>query len=159
MSKTIKAVALALALLMACFMFAACGGRGSNINSSNIHELINNNGVSLITDDAINTNDTGAQEKIDEYLSDGNAEQIKPSFVNDQMSVDIFAKGNAIVMEFYITVELSDEQKAIVKENLPPKMKSINVNDGRNETGVENLVVVYALFDRNNELIMSEILK
>ena len=39
------------------------------------------------------------------------------------------------------------------------KMAAINIEDGRKDTGVSNLVFVYALFDRLNNLIMSDIIK
>lgn len=157
MAKTVKGVALVLALMILCFTFVSCGKANGGVADN--HTLINPDGDVLITDDAIDVSDLEAQTKIEEYLSNGDIVITKPGISNEQMSQDIYAKGNAIVMEFYITAELSDEQKAAVKENLTPKMSAININDGRNDTGVSNLVFVYALFDRMNNMIMSDIIK
>lgn len=157
MAKAVKGIAQVLALILLCLAFSACGR--TNVDISDEHVLINPDGDVLIRDDSIDVSDLAAQTKIEAYLSNGDIEIAKPGVANDQMSQDIYAKGNAIVMEFYITAELSEEQKAAVKENLTPKMAAINIEDGRKDTGVSNLVFVYALFDRLNNLIMSDIIK
>ena len=152
MSKAVKGIALAFALIM-CLAFSACGEpRASSV-------LTNNSGVVLIIDDAIDVTDSDSEARITNYLIAGNAAQLKSGVNKEQMSLDVYAKGNVLVMEYYITVELDDGQKASVRENLTPMMTKINVSDGRKDTGADNLVVVYSLFDKENNIIMSEILK
>lgn len=155
MKKITKAMLLAVALI-ACLAFSSCTGGIVN----NPHEIKNSKGVTLCVDDAINTADEAAQAKLNKYLvDDGNAEEMKTQLGSDEMTVDVYARGNTMVLEYNITVDVTDEQAKALKEEIQPRMSAMSITDGRKETGVDNLVVAYAVLDNKNNIIVSDVFK
>ena len=147
---------LVVAALIACLAFSSCTGGVVN----NPHEIKNSKGISLCTDDAINTADEAAQVKLNKYLvDDGNGEEMKSQLGSDEMTVDVYAKGNTMVLEYNITTDVTEEQAKALKEQVQPRMASMSITDGRKETGVDNLVVVYAILDNRNNIIVSDVFK
>lgn len=153
MKKSIKMIALAMAMLLACMAFAACSAAG------NVHELKSTKGVVLMTDDAIDTSDTAAQTKIESYLDANGVTSLKESFSAQQLEAEIYAKGNAMVFELNITMELTAEQEAAAQEAVKPMLSSTDIKEGRADAGVDNMVLVYAFISKDGKVLAADILK
>lgn len=141
------------ALLLVCLAVTACSG------VTNVHELKNDKGIVLITDDAIDVSDADAQKKLEQFVQSDAAQDTKDSLTNEQMNADITAKGNAVVFELTLTEELTAEQEVLVQSSAKTLLSSTDIKEGRSETGVDNMVVVYAVISKSGSVLGSDILK
>lgn len=153
MKKGIKGIILA-AMLLVCLTVAACTGV-----TANVHELKNDKGIVLMTDDAIDVSNANAQKKLEQFIQSDAAQQTKQSLTNEQMNADIYAKGNAVVFELALTAELTAEQEALVQSSAKSLLSSTDIKEGRSDTGVDNMVVVYAVISKSGSVLASDILK
>lgn len=152
MKKTVKGLALVMAMLFACLAFTACGG-----NSEPDHKLKNANGVVLIEDDSINVNNSDAQAKLEKYMDDNNIADYASSMSTDSYTANIYAKGNALVYEMTMTIEVTDVMKEALSSTADSFKDSMNsaVTQARTETGIDDLVIVAAYVDENGEVLTS----
>lgn len=153
MKKGIKGIILAVAMLLVCLAVTACTG------VTNVHELKNDKGIVLMTDDAIDVSDANAQKKLEQFIQSDAAQQTKNSLTNEQMNADIYARGNTVVFELVLTEELTAEQEALVQSSAKSLLSSTDIKEGRSETGVDNMVVVYAVISKSGSVLGSDILK
>lgn len=153
MKQTKKLIAAAAAVLALCLLFSACAMGG------NVHEVKNAKGIVLCTDDAIDTSATKAQNKIEEYMKANDADDLKKNMSGPFADVDIFASGNAMVVTLSMKTDLNEEEPSVAQESFLSMAKAIDVKEGRAETGVDDLVVVYAVISKDGKVLSSDILK
>lgn len=153
MQKSIRYISVIAAVLAVCLVFAACAV------GVNTHELKDNEGIVLYTDDAINTSDTASQAKIESYMKDKGVDALEKSLTTDQMEAKLFAKGNVMVFRIALKNDMTDEQASALETSTFGSVKSIDIKEGRSETGADAMVVVYAFLNKDGKVLKSEIVK
>ena len=135
---------------------------GSSASASNIHTITGNTGVKLIEDNAIDTSDSSAQVKIQEYITaHPEAKTSMNSSMNGNGEGDIYARGNAMVYEVKVSTDVTDEQKSALSSYLESMKSSLSssLSQAKSESGVSNMVIVIAYIDNTNALLASTIVK
>lgn len=122
------------------------------------NEVVNSDGLKLYEDPDIDSLDTVSEEKI--------ASEIERSRISQEvelgvMNIYIYAQGNALVYEYRYTEPISSSEKEDMRgnaEELPSKSADTLANL-RTQTGVDNMVMVYAYIDADGSLFTSAICK
>ena len=153
MQKSIRYISVIAAVLAVCLVFAACAV------GVNTHELKDDKGIVLYTVDAINTSDTASQAKIESYMKDKGVDALEKSLTTDQMEAKLFAKGNVMVFRIALKNDMTDEQASALETSTFGSVKSIDIKEGRSETGADAMVVVYAFLNKDGKVLKSEIVK
>ena len=158
MSKTIKAALLAATLLL-CLVLAACGsGAPEKKQAENAHQILNADGVLLLEDEAIDTGNADAQTKLETYLST-RAESLQKRFASEASQTEIYARGNTIVFETDLTAEVAADQIETLKRTMEEMTTTMDLKDGRAQTGVDSLTVLYALVNTDGTVEYSKLMK
>ncbi len=134
----------------------------SSIPVTNVHAIVNKkDNTTILEDDDIDTGDVATQMKLSSYLEESNSDEIAEKMETDEYSCQIYCVGNVLVYEFDYKNELSDSSEMLIKQNaslLPDKQKSA-VQQIKNESGINNVVVAYVYMDSNQEVIASALCK
>ncbi len=130
--------------------------------SSNTHQLKNANGVVIAEDDSINVNDKDAESKISSYLVQSNASATAQSMTNEMNgggTCSIYAKGNAMVFEIDLAVDVDSSRRDAFKSYMEQYGATFgsSLQQGRSESGVNNMVIVIAAVDKNRETFYSKV--
>ena len=174
MRKFIKAIALASAMLMAATAFAACGSDDKSssksassvsdvsVTQADVHKITTEKGIEIANDSAIDTSDSAAESTISAYLSKNT--QLKDSIESSaagNATANIYAKGNAMVVECTLTVMLDDGQTSAIKNagdsvisSLKPMLSSM-----RSDVGADNMVMVVAYLSMDGSYITGGVAK
>ena len=134
-----------------------CNNNGTSVSSStNIHQIVGKNNIVLATDDAIDTTDSAAQSKLESYISNHSSNFQNGFTSNDEASHDVYALGNTLVVEEKLTAEIDREESKTLSSisNI-----SFNSEAARKDTGVDNLVFVVAVIDKDNNVLLSKVFK
>ena len=156
MRKFIKAIALASAMLMAATAFAACGSDDKSSSKS----------ASSVSDVSVTQADVHkiTTEKGIEIANDSAIDQLKDSIESSaagNATANIYAKGNAMVVECTLTVMLDDGQTSAIKNagdsvisSLKPMLSSM-----RSDVGADNMVMVVAYLSMDGSYITGGVAK
>ncbi|MBQ1839107.1 MAG: DUF4854 domain-containing protein, partial [Ruminococcus sp.] len=130
------------------------GSSSSGTVSGDSHTIVDKNGLVIAEDDLIQSDDIAAQQQLDNYIK---ASGTETTITSNSMTGEIFAKGNAIVYEFTYTVALTDEQEELLAERVA-EMEDYSaglVTQIREESGVDNAIIVYAYVSVDGRLLAS----
>ena len=133
----------------------------SKTTSQGSHQIYSSSGVLLAENDAIDASDKDAQEKLQSYLdNDSSLKESIEMVAGSNTEVSVYAKGNAVVCEINATEELGSARKAIIKSTTSVLSQPLNamIGEMRSETGVDNLVGVYAYVDKTGELVTNTVI-
>lgn len=137
------------------------GVRGCAANS---HQIVSaTTGVVLAENEAINTNDSDAESKLNAFLNSENRKAVTEQEINSEMNgagtTTIFAKGNAVVFEINVNQALDSSQKDAFKQYMDQSITSYGsaLSSIRSESKCENAVLVFAVVDSNKENIYSKV--
>ena len=121
-------------------------------------EVVNRDGLKLAEDSDIDSGDSDSQEKINGALT---ASNMPDSIDLGVMTVYTYAEGNVLVYEYKYTDPISNEDKATVIKNLEeiPSKSTATLTSLRTQTGVANMIMVYAYVDSDGSLISSAVCK
>ena len=138
-ASAVVAVGLIVGLIL---IIVSCSGGGSH--------KIEISGKTVADDSAINTSDSATEKKLTEFIGNQSTETMK-----------IYAKGNAVVYEERMTFEIPQDQRSYYQSMAKQSLGSSaqNLAAARAETGIKDMVAVYALFDSTGDLIYSEVIK
>ena len=135
--------------------------RQSSIPSTNVHNLVDSDGNTVLEDDAIDTSDAAAQLKISEYLTKSNSEQIAKSMETDEYSIQIYCVGNVMVYEYDLKNDIDETEKALLKQkvNMLPTTQVTAVQTIKKESGIDNVVVAYVYMDTYQDVVAAALCK
>ena len=122
------------------------------------NEIVNRDGLKLAEDPDINSGDSDSQEKINGALKASNM----PESINlGVMTVYTYAQGNALVYEYKYTAPMSSEDRSEAVKTLEelPSKSTATLSTLRTQTGVTNMVMVYAYVDSDGSLVSSAVCK
>ena len=121
-------------------------------------EVVNRDGLKLAEDPDINSGDSDSQEKINGVLK---ASNMPDSIDLGVMTVYTYAEGNVLVYEYKYTDPISSEDRAAVIKTLEelPSKSTATLSSLRTQTGVTNMVMVYAHVDSDGTLVSSAVCK
>ena len=122
------------------------------------NEIVNRDGLKLAEDPDIDSGDSYSQEKINSALKASNM----PESINlGVMTVYTYAQGNALVYEYKYTAPMSSEERAEAVKTLEelPSKSTATLSTLRTQTGVTNMVMVYAYVDSDGSLVSSAVCK
>ena len=124
----------------------------------NSNTVVNKAGLELAEDSAIDSDNSVSEAKITSAL--------KASNMNDKielgvMTIYIYAQGNALVYEYVYTSPISSADRAEVVSNVDnlPSKSTQTLTNLRTQTGVSDMVMVYAYVDSDGSLITSAVCK
>ena len=145
-ASAVVAVGLIVGLIL---IIVSCSGGGSH--------KIEISGKTVADDSSINTGDSAAEKKINDFINASGS-----GTTTSQMgTMKVYGKGNAVVYEERLFSPIPESERAsyqaLAKQNLSGS--SSNLASARVQSGVSDLVAVYALFDGNGDLIYSEVIK
>ncbi len=125
----------------------------SSLPSGN-HEIRNNSGEFIISDDRINTDDPEAEEKLYTYLEDTDTES-----TSEILDFNYYVLGNTVVYEYRYLIDLTPEQINALKTSVANLISSSqNVVTGiRAGSGVSDAQIVYAYLNTSGGLLVSGI--
>ena len=132
--------------------------------AANSHQIVSaTTGVVLAEDNAINTNDSEAEKKLNDYMTSQNVsayEQQLNSEFNGNGNAKVYAKGNAFVIEINITVPLDSTKRESVRQYMEQYYSNMgsSLSQARTECGVSNMVMVVAAVDNNHEIIYNKVI-
>lgn len=121
-------------------------------------EVVNRDGLKLAEDPDIDSGDSYSQEKINGALK---ASNMPESIDLGVMTVNTYAEGNVLVYEYKYTEPISSEDRATVIKNLEelPSKSTATLSSLRTQTGVANMIMVYAYVDSDGTLVSSVVCK
>ena len=122
------------------------------------NEIVNRDGLKLAEDPDIDSGDSDSQEKINSALKASNM----PESINlGVMTVYTYAQGNALVYEYKYTAPMSSEDRSEAVKTLEelPSKSTATLSTLRTQTGVTNMVMVYAYVDSDGTLVSSAVCK
>ena len=122
------------------------------------NEIVNRDGLKLAEDPDIDSGDSYSQEKINSALKASNM----PESINlGVMTVYTYAQGNALVYEYKYTAPMSSEDRSEAVKTLEelPSKSTATLSTLRTQTGVTNMVMVYAYVDSDGTLVSSAVCK
>lgn len=122
------------------------------------NEIVNRDGLKLAEDPDIDSGDSYSQEKINSALKASNM----PESINlGVMTVYTYAQGNALVYEYKYTAPMSSEDRSEAVKTLEelPSKSTATLSTLRTQTGVTNMVMVYAYVDSDGSLVSSAVCK
>ena len=124
----------------------------------NSNVVVNHEGLELAEDSAIDSGNSVSESKITSAL--------KASNMNDKielgiMTVYIYAQGNALVYEYKYAEPISSTDRAEVMSNVKslPSKSTQTLTTLRTQTGVSDMVMIYAYVDSDGTLITSAVCK
>ena len=90
-----------------------------------------------------------------QYLAENDEAGLEKSLSNDTYATDIFIQGNAVVYQMTFRTDLTDTQKQSLKTYIDDNMSdmSSSLKDGREESGVADMVIVCAYLAKDGSLI------
>ena len=145
-ASAVVAVGLIVGLIL---IIVSCAGGGSH--------KIEISGKTVADDSSINTGDSAAEKKINDFINAGG----NGSTTSQMGTMKVYGKGNAVVYEERLFSPIPESERAsyqaLAKQSLSGS--SSNLASARVQSGVSDLVAVYALFDGNGDLIYSEVIK
>ena len=122
------------------------------------NEIVNRDGLELAEDPDIDSGDSYSQEKINSALKASNM----PESINlGVMTGYTYAQGNALVYEYKYTDPMSSEDRSEAVKTLEelPSKSTATLSTLRTQTGVTNMVMVYAYVDSDGTLVSSAVCK
>ncbi len=130
-------------------------------SSGGRQNITNDSGVEIANDPSINADDHEAEQKLNDYISGSYADSLIEAMSNDEYSGKIYAKGNALVYEMTMLSDIPEAQKEQLKitASLLETSMSGYVEQSRKESGVDNMVMVYAYLDADGSPITSAVCK
>lgn len=131
-------------------------GTGSSSSVVNVHQIIGKTGVLLATDSQIDTSDSNAQSKLETFVSTDIAQMKSALESNGNETAYIYAQGNTIVIEEVLTAELD---KATAEQYLANYSSQFNSSKAHSDTGLDNVVMVWAVVSKDNTLLASSVMK
>ena len=145
-ASAVVAVGLIVGLIL---IIVSCAGGGSH--------KIEISGKTVADDSAIDTGDTAAEKKINDFINAGG----NGSTTSQMGTMKIYGKGNAVIYEERLFSPVSESERASYQSLAKQSLSgfSSNLASARVQSGVSNLVAVYVLFDGNGDLIYSEVIK
>lgn len=151
----LSAMAVAGIVLGIVFGVRGCSG---NSGSDNIHAAITGSGITIVTDDAIDTSDSAAQQKIESYLAANNATAYITQMLGNQGTVDQSVKGNTWTVAVKVNQKLTEEQKEQLRTYTSQSL-GFSAAEMRSESGVSNMVMVIAYLDSDGTVVASKVIK
>ena len=147
----ISAVAIAGIVLAIVFGVRGCSG-------NDIHTVKTSSGVVIATDDAIDTSDSDAKQKIDSYLTAQNAQAVIAQSMGNQGTVDQSVQGNTWVIAVRLNQKLTEAQKTDLKTYINSALP-FSSSDMRSQSGVSNMVMVVAYLDSDGSVAAARVIK
>ena len=191
MKKFIKGIAIVSALLMAMTAFTACGNNssskseesGSSVSSQAKDEsskeeskdektsktdtgsatkLVDEDGLEIADDPAINVNDSTAEAIITKAIEEKGLSSMTSTIVKNAggrvSDASIFAKGNTFVFEMVLSDTISESDKNQIKPGLESTNFSsqLKFDELKDKTGL-SLAFVLAVIDSDGSLYISKV--
>ena len=119
---------------------------------SGSHTIKSSSGVVLAEADSIHADDSEAEAKLKKYMTDNDVET---SIDEDDYSGVCYIKGNAVVYELTLKIDLTDAQKQTLQTYLTEELDELSptLKEGREESGVDDMVIVYAYLGKDGSLV------
>ena len=133
----------------------------SSISNTNVHNLVDSDGNTVLEDDAIDTSDAATQLKISQYLTSSNSEQIAKSMETDEYSIQIYSVGNVMVYEYDLKNDINETQRALIKQKVDqlPTTQKTALQTIKNESGIDNVVIAYVYMDIYQDVVAAALCK
>ena len=133
----------------------------SSISNTNVHNLVDSDGNTVLEDDAIDTSDAATQLKISQYLTNSNSEQIAKSMETDEYSIQIYSVGNVMVYEYDLKNDINETQRALIKQKVDqlPTTQKTALQTIKNESGIDNVVIAYVYMDTYQDVVAAALCK
>ena len=133
----------------------------SSISNTNVHNLVDSDGNTVLEDDAIDTSDAATQLKISQYLTSSNSEQIAKSMETDEYSIQIYSVGNVMVYEYDLKNDINETQRALIKQKVDqlPTTQKTALQTIKNESGIDNVVIAYVYMDTYQDVVAAALCK
>ena len=131
----------------------------SGKETTDVHTLLTQKDEVAITDNALDTGDAAAEQKLNKYIDD---KELNSEFTgDDEMSAMCYACGNAMIFEYDLNYLPTKAEADSIKTTLADiaKNNTDDLNKIRTETAVDNAVVIYVYLDSNKDLVVAEIVK
>lgn len=119
---------------------------------SGSHAVKNSAGVTLAEADSIHADDKEAEAKLKQYMTDS---KVETTMEEDSYSGVIYIQGNAVVYELTMKVDVTEAQKQSLQTYLEEDISELSpsLKEGREESGVADMVIVYAYIAKDGSLI------
>ena len=151
MKKLTRITAVAAAMLLAMASLTACG-------SNDIHTVKTSSGVVIATDDAIDTSESDAKQKIESFLTVQNAQAYIAQSMGSHGTADQSVQGNTWVIALKMNQKLTEAQKTEIKTNINNALP-FSSSDMRSQSGVSNMVMVVAYLDSDGSVAAARVIK
>ena len=121
----------------------------------NNHKVINDNGVEVANDPAIDTTDVSAETKINKALNNAGDDTIRKIVFGSTLVVNTYVRGNTLVYQYTYVKEMTEKQKSEIDIGVKdiPENSVQTLENLRNETGVDDLVIVYVYIDADGKTV------
>ena len=123
-----------------------------SVNAGGSHR-VTSGGIVIVEDEDINTADSEAQAKLEEYISTSGKKTMEEQY-NQQYSqyfhTSISAQGNAIVVVIKFTDNISESDKSEFTQSM--KQSTSNQGNVKSETGVSNAVAVLGILNSDGSI-------
>ena len=131
-------------------------GSASSAAAVNVHQITGKTGVVLATDSAINTADADAQSKLESFMNPEAADLKSQLESNGKETAYVYVTGNTIVIEEAVKGELS---QTAAEEYLSKYASSFNSSQAKSDTGLDEIIVVWAVVSKDNTLLAASVMK
>ena len=118
-------------------------------------------GVEVAKDDKIDTTDGNAKSKIEAYLEEKKFNDYLDSArssLNGEGTLESAVYGNTWVWAVKVTREMSESEKSQMKSGYISSMIPVSISQMRSAANVDNLVVVVAVLDKDNNVLDKKVM-